>query len=542
MSDLIPRARAAASAATVLGLLAAATMARAVAAPREAITPAQTCTSLRHLVIPDSNMTITRANAVAATPPQTAPRNSRTPKIRVSIPAHCRVQGVIDAHSGPSGKRYGLTFSLALPDTWNGRFLYQGGGGLNGTLRPPLGGQAAGDRPALARNFAVVSTDGGHRGAVFDDSFLVDQQAALDFAFNAVPTVAVAAKRVIAAYYGRPPARSYFDGCSTGGREGMEAFERYPSLFDGVLAGSPAMRTGYSNIALKWAAVAFNGIARRNPATGQPIAGSAFTHADRRLIVHAVLNACDALDGLKDGMIFNVEACHFDPAVLLCKGAKTSKCLTRMQVKALKKAFAGPVRANGQRIYPPFPYDTGIGASASIMFPPGLLFDSTGGPMGRGHLPTSINLASEVAKAHSNALQQLTDTNRWTNLSTFSAHGGKLILYHGMSDPWFSAYDTLDYYKRVVQGNGGLPKVRTFARLYLVPGMGHCAGGPATLDRFDFLTALVQWVEQDKAPQSVVATGHDFPGRSRPLCAWPQHAQYKGHGDPNDASSFECRR
>jgi feruloyl esterase len=167
--------------------------------------------------------------------------------------------------------------------------------------------------------------------------------------------------------------------------------------------------------------------------------------------------------------------------------------------------------------------------------------NSTAGPVGGGVLPTSMDLVADEATENANALQQLIDTYGWTNLSSFYGHGGKQIFFHGMSDPWFSAYDTVDYYQRLAKDNGGAEKLAESSRLFLVPGMGHCAGGPATLDQFDLLTLLTDWVVAGKAPDSVVATGSDFPGRSRPLCPFPQHAQYKGAGDPEKASSFECR-
>lgn len=509
--------------------------------PSGSAAPARACRSLVQREIAGTDAVITKAEIVPAAPAGTVPIGLGPGKVPVAIPAHCSVAGEIDRHTGPDGKSYGLTFALALPDAWNGRFLFQGGGGLNGALRPPLGAEAAGDRPALARGFAVVSTDGGHRAAVFDSSFMADQQAALDFAFNAVPTVAAVAKRIVASYYGRPAARSYFDGCSTGGREGMESVERYPTLFDGVITGAPAMRTDYSNIALKWAAVAFNRIAPRDSATGKPVPGAAFSRTDRELIVNGVLKACDALDGLEDGMVFNVRACRFDPVALQCKGAKTAGCLSREQVQALHTAFGGPVAAGGRRIYAAHPYDTGIAAEPPSLLPAGFLLNSTAGPVGGNELPLSIDLEAEAARADSDALQQLIDTDRWTNLSTFAAHGGKQIFYHGMSDPWFSALDTLDYYERLTSANGGPEKARGFARLFLVPGMGHCQGGPATLDRFDMLTPLVDWVERGKAPDAVIATGKSFAGRSRPLCAWPLHAQYRGSGNRNSASSFTCK-
>jgi hypothetical protein len=512
----------------------------AVATTSRSIAPARPCSAISSVRIPGSTVAITHAETVPPAPPGTVASGPGPGKIAVALPEYCRVEGIIDEHTGPDGKRYGLTFAVALPRAWNGRFLFQGGGGLNGTLYPPMGAAAAGDRPALARGFAVVSTDGGHRGAVFDPSFGADQEASLDFAFKAVPTVASVAKAVVAAYYGRPAAHSYFAGCSTGGRESMEAAERYPSVFDGVITGAPAMRTGYSNIALKWAAVAFNRVAPKDPATGAPVPGGAFSAADRRLIVNGLLQACDALDGLKDGMIFNVKACHFDPAVLECTGAKSDRCLSAAQVSALHSAFGGPVTAQGWRVYAPHPYDSGIAAEGPQQLP-GFLLNSTAGPVAGAALPLTIDLESEVAGVVANAQQQLTDTAQWTNLSTFAARGGKQLFYHGMSDPWFSAFDTLDYYERVARASGGLDKTRQFARLFLVPGMGHCQGGPATLDHFDLLTPLVEWVEHGKAPDAVIATGPSLPGRSRPLCAWPEHAHYKGSGDPNDAGNFECR-
>jgi hypothetical protein len=501
--------------------------------------PTKSCSLLLGIRIPGLTMRLTHADSTPPVPAGTVASGQGPGKIAVALPGYCRLEGIIDEHTGPDGKRYGLTFAVALPGAWNGRFLFQGGGGLNGTLYPPVGAAAAGDRPALARGFAVVSTDGGHRGAVFDPSFGADQKASLDFAFNAVPTVATVAKQVVAAYYGRPAAHSYFAGCSTGGRESMEAAERYPAMFDGVITGAPAMHTGYSNIALKWAAVAFNRVAPKDPATGAPVAGGAFSAADRQLIVNGLLQACDALDGLKDGMIFNVKACDFDPAVLQCTGAKREGCLSSAQVSALHSAFGGPVTAQGWRLYAPHPYDTGIAAAGPPI--PGFLLNSTARPVGGAALPLAMDLQSEVATVVAGAQQQLTDTAAWTNLSTFAARGGKQLFYHGMSDPWFSAFDTLDYYERVAHDNGGLEKTREFARLFLVPGMGHCQGGAATLDHFDLLTPLVEWVEHGKAPDAVVATGVSLPGRSRPLCAWPEHAHYKGSGDPNDAASFECR-
>ena len=320
----------------------------------------------------------------------------------------------------------------------------------------------------------------------------------------------------------------------------MEAAERYPFLFDGIVTGAPAMRTGMSNLALKWAAVAFNRIAPKDPETGKPIPAGAFSAQDQDLIIGEYLKACDGLDGLKDAMVFNLRACRFDPAVLVCKGAKAPGCLSTAQVDAMHTAFSGPISPSGRRIYAAHPYDTGMAMSQPGGIP-GFLLNSTAGPVGGGDLPVSMDIVADEAKANADASQQLVDTWAWTNLSSFYGHGGKQLFFHGLSDPWFSALDTVDYYERLAHDNGGADKLAGSSRLFLVPGMGHCQGGPVTLDHFDLLTALVDWVEQGKAPDQVVATGQSFPGRSRPLCAWPLHAQYDGKGDPQSAASFACR-
>src|SRR5580698_5344745 len=240
-----------------------------------------------------------------------------------STPEFCRVDGTIDPRTGVGGKSYGIGFAIALPANWNGGFLFQGGGGLNGNVARPLGSQAAGDTPALARGFAVVTTDSGHKGAVFDGSFMQDQQAALDFAYAAIGRVTQVAKLIVAEYYGQTAKHSYFDG---------------------VIAGDPAMRAGYSNLADAWVTVALNQIAPKDDA-GKPVAARVFSDSDKKLIVNSVLEQCDAADGLKDGMIFNARACHFAPSRLVCKGAKSEGCLSSAQAEAIERGFAGPKNA-----------------------------------------------------------------------------------------------------------------------------------------------------------------------------------------------------
>ena len=491
--------------------------------------PVGSCADLINFKAP--GVEITQAAPVAAG--STVPVPFSTPPQSLDLSAYCRVEGVIHRRTGVGGEEFGINFALAMPDHWNGDFLMQGGAGGNGIVYPPIGLTASGDTPALMRGYAVVSTDTGHEShdGAFDFSFMRDQQAYLDFAYQANFEVAGLAKQIIAKYYGKSAAYSYFTGCSTGGREGMVLSQRYPTEFDGIIVGDPAMRTGLSNLAIgEWIPAAFNQIAPRD-ADGKPVITQAITDDDRKLFMDALVKQCDAIDGLADGMISDPLACNFDPEVLACKPGQTGSCLAPAKVAAIKKAFAGPKTSQGIQVYPGFLYDSGIAATSGIR---GILVP---GPSIFGPPPTAteVDVDSEALKD----VQPLVDSTS-TNLSTFASRGGKLIFFHGDSDPWFSPLDTFDYFKDMAAANGGLDSVSKWSQFYFVPGMSHCGGGPS-LDRFDLLGALSDWVEKGIAPQSVTATGKAFPGRSRPLCPYPKHAQYKGQGNTDDASSFECR-
>jgi len=486
------------------------------------------CPALMDVKFP--GVEITKAAHVGAGTTETIPWNqTRT----APLPAYCRVEGVLNRHTGVDGEEFGITFALAMPDKWNGDFLMQGGGGSNGVVMPPLGLNAAGDTPALMRGFAVVTTDTGHKShhPGFDFTFMKDQQAYLDFAYLANAEVATLAKQLIARHYGKPVAFSYFSGCSTGGREGMILSQRYPTVFDGIISGDPAMRTGLSNLAIgRWIPIAFNQIAPKD-ANGKPVIVQAITDNDRKLIKDALIKKCDAKDGLADGLISDPLGCDFDPEMLACKGEEKDNCLAPEKAAAIKKAMGGPTTSSGTQVYAGFLYDTGI-----TNVPPfrGLL---SPGPGVFG--PATTDMTMDVDQEALADIQPLVDSMS-TNLTTFSTHGGKLIFYHGDSDPWFSPLDTFGYYKNMAGANGGLEAVSRWSQFYFVPGMSHCGGGQA-LDQFDLLGAIVNWVEKGTAPMSVIATGKAFPGRSRPLCAYPKHAQYKGDGNPEDANSFECR-
>jgi hypothetical protein len=486
------------------------------------------CSALMKVKVP--SLEITKATHVEAGSTEAIPWNqSRS----APLPAYCRIEGVINRRTGVDSEEFGITFVLAMPDKWNGDFLMQGGGGSNGIVLAPLGLNAAGDTPGLMRGFAVASTDTGHKShhPGFDFGFMRDQQAYLDFAYLANAEVAALAKQLITQHYGKSPAFSYFSGCSTGGREGMILSQRYPTLFNGIISGDPAMRTGLSNLAIgRWIPIMFNQVAPKD-ANGKPIIEQAITDNERKLIKEALIKKCDAKDGLADGLISDPLACDFDPETLACKGEKNDSCLAPEKAAAIKKALSGPKTSSGTQVYTGFLYDTGI----------------TDGPPFRGLLspgpgifgPATTDMTMDVDKEALAAIQPLVDSMS-TNLTTFSAHGGKLIFYHGDSDPWFSPLDTFGYYKDMVAANGGLNAVSNWSQFYFIPGMSHCGGGQA-LDQFDLLGAIVNWVEKGTAPMSVIATGKAFPGRSRPLCAYPRHSQYKGDGNPEHANSFECR-
>ena len=494
------------------------------------------CDALITLQVPGVALSVVKAewHPAGSPPPPPGPGGRG---FTGTLPSYCRLDGVIDRRTSADGKSYGIGFALALPAEWNGRVLLQGGGGLNGSVHAPLGAAAAGSTPALARGFAVVSTDTGHTGqGGFDASFMRDQQASLDFAYQAVGRVAVIAKQIVAQHYARPANRSYFAGCSTGGREGMLMVQRYPTYFDGVVVGAPAMRTDVSGIADEWVAVMLNQVAPTDDA-GRPITRQALSDADKRTVIDGILNACDASDGVNDGMVFNTSACRFDPKTLVCNGPKKDGCLTMAQASALEKAFAGPKDSKGRQVYPGFLYDTGIAATQGI---PGLLQGGLN-PVGPAFTAKEMDVDRRAEAASSNPQAILSATSTWTNLNTFSSHGGKLVFYHGVSDPWFSALDTIDYYERMSKANGGASEVANWSRLFLAPGMGHCGGGEAALDSFDLLGAVVDWVENGKAPDAVVATGRTLPGRSRPLCPYPQYAHFTGQGDSQDARNFVCR-
>ncbi len=462
---------------------------------------AQPCASLAKFSMPEHRVVVRAAKLVSASAPGVTP----------ALPEHCRVDGVIDERTGRDGKAYGIGFAVALPTDWNGRFLFQGGGGLNGSVQPPLGGGYAGERSALLRGFAVASTDSGHQSTGFDGSFFRDQQASLNFLYQAVAEVTVVAKAIVRQHYGKPQQHAYFVGCSTGGREAMMMSQRFPNYYQGIVAVAPAARTSFSNLGLRHATVALNAAGRLD-------------EAERKLVVDGVLERCDALDGSKDGLVFAPHKCDFDPGTLALPPAK---------VAAIRTVMQGPRTAAGRQVYPGYFWDTGIANTQGL---PGILV----GPVIPEGAPVGATFDVDAAAAAAmDARAMVGDTSEWTNLSTFRGEGGKLVFAHGVSDPWFSAQESVRYYEELGRDNAEVP-LREWSRLFLVPGMGHCGGGARTLDRFDLLSAVVDWVENDRAPERVIATGASAPGESRPLCPHPAYAKYSGSGDARDAANYTC--
>jgi feruloyl esterase len=527
-----------------LGLLATAALAACNTAP-PAPTAANPCAEFAARAPAGISL---QAEAVAADT-QRPPGQTAGPQLT----AHCRLAGKMGERMGQDGKPYHTGFELRLPAQWNGRLLYQGGGGNDGVVRPAVGPQAA-PGYALNRGFAVVTTDAGHQGPSADFGF--DMQARLDNAYAAHDRVATTAKALVQRYYSKAPERSYFIGCSGGGRQGMMFTQRFPQHFDGVIAMAPAMRVSSgATIAAAWDTQALQAIAPPG-ADGAPVLSRALSNADLGVLREGILKACDADDGLADGLVSHPAACRFDVKTLQCPGAKADSCLSAAQVGALQKMMAGPRTSSGQALYHSWPWDPGMGHPANDWraWRLGTAADARANSRHvflmqdalQGYFVTPPDRSLSIYRfdfdrdpARMAAHSWIFDTAADAKLDGYKARGGKLLLAHGMADAIFSPHEAVDYYQRLQQQHGAA--TGDWARLFLIPGMGHCQGGAAT-DSWDGLQALVDWVEKGQAPQRIVARGTAvFPHRSRPLCPWPSHAHYNGSGNPEDAASFSCR-
>jgi feruloyl esterase len=428
---------------------------------------------------------------------------------------------------------------------------------------------------ALNMGFAVISSDAGHSSSQ-NPLFGLDPQARIDYGYNAVATLTPMAKQVIRTAYGKAPDRSYFDGCSNGGRHAMVAAARSSAEYDGIIAGDPGFHLPKAAIGEMWGAQQFAKVATATIANGLPDIKTGFTAAERQLVASRIIAKCDALDGAADGMVQDIKACqaNFSLAadVPTCSGnVRDGTCLTTAQKEAVGNVFSGARNSAGTALYASFPYDAGVSGAgwAAWKQSNSITLDPAAAAFTFTTPPQSASLLSQLS---SYALNFSMDTDApkifatggaytessWSfmtppdeaNLGALRQRGAKLMVYHGTSDPVFSSNDTTDWYQRVMAANGG--DASSFARLFTVAGMNHCSGGPAA-DQFDMLTPMIAWVEQGKAPDSVIATARDASnaipnsevpaqwgaGRTRPLCAYPKVARYKG-GDLNSAASFSC--
>ncbi len=472
------------------------------------------------------NAVITKAEDVSAGMLDTG---GRGPNAKLHVPAMCRVAGTISPQ---------IRFEVWLPEAWNGRLEAVGGGGLAGVISYSAMAEAVRD------GYASASTDTGHVAS--DLSWLSDRGRVEDYGYRAIHEMTLKAKDLIAAHYGKPQAYSYFNGCSTGGRQGFMEVQRYPDDYDGVVSGAPVFDFTHLHMGQLWSYQA----RMREP-------GANLTGDDFALVMKGAVAACDMNDGVKDGIITDPRTCHFDPAVLECKAGQTADCLSAAQVETVRKIYAGPANPRtGAKVYPglepgssgPQPHNPGW----SMIMGDKPFFLDTAVLDGMGFENMHFDLDhfdydKDVKSIDDKLMGVLNAVN--PDLREFEKHGGKQIIYHGWADPGVMPMRTIEYYEQLQrfrqQSQGSshpLADTRKHERLFMVPGMGHCAGGVGP-DHFDFMPAIVDWVEHDKAPDRIIAS-HEENGKTtltRPLCAEPEVAHYKGQGDPDSADSWVCR-
>jgi Tannase and feruloyl esterase len=454
----------------------------------------------------------------------------------VQVPAFCRVAAV----AWPE-----VRFELWLPEHWNGKFMGVGNGGLAGTI------SYAAMLPPLRRGYAVASTDTGHQGNSNDASWAAGHmERVVDFAYRGIHATAQAAKVITRSYYDGSIAHSYFEGCSQGGQQALMLAQRFPNDFDGIIAGDPANYWTHHYIGGHlWTALAMDGPGFIPPAK-LPVIGA------------AVMAACDALDGVKDGVLSDPRRCRFDPSTIACKGADGPDCLTAPQVDALQKLYTGLRDASGKQLYPGLlpggedipggwaSWVTGASPGQSqharlgIPFMKYIAFEEPDWDFHTFRFTRSDGLDNDIefTDAKLGGLFNAIDPDLWG----FRENGGKLIQYHGWADPDITPLNSIDYYESVVNLSGlgtaeALRETQQFYRLFMVPGMQHCRGGAGT-DSFQMLDALEGWVENGIAPDRVVAS-HLTNGkvdRTRPLCPYPAEAKWNGSGSTDDAANFTC--
>lgn len=484
----------------------------------------QPCQGLTKLALPD--VTITSATEVSAGPfSLPGGRGGAAP---VTVPDFCRVAGFVQPE---------IKFEVWLPANWNRKFLMVGNGGLAGSIS-----YSAMVAP-LTRGYATASTDTGHTADNDGHWIQGHMDRVIGYAHLGVHLTTEAGKGILRAFYGAPQQQSYFDGCSNGGQEALAEAQRYPQDYDGIIAGDPA---NYWTHLMMGAHLWITQALSAKPDSYIP-------SSKTQMISAAVYAACDALDGIKDGIINDPRKCRFDPSTLLCKSGDQPDCLTAAQVETVEKIYQGARTSDGRQIFPgllpggegPGGWPTwitgaapGRGSHSTLAMPvfSYMVFNDPKWDFRSFRWDRTGDLDSDVDLV--DAALGPTFNNMNPDLRAFQKHGGKLIQYHGYSDPDISPLNSINYYQSVEQQMGD---PRSFYRLFMVPGMFHCSGGPGP-NVFDTVTALEQWVEQGKAPSQIVAS-HRTGGavdRTRPLCPFPQEAQWKGSGSTDQAENFVC--
>ena len=493
------------------------------------------------------------------------------------LPAHCEVSGVLQPRVGEGGQHYAIRFRMRLPEAWNQRFFFQGGGGSNGVIGTAAGPEGIGNPLALSQGYAVVSQDSGHDNLTNNDParggvlvFGFDPIARRNYGHASLKLTNDAAHVILRRFYRRDARFSYFYGCSKGGQEGMAFAQKYPRSFDGIVAAAPGFSLPKAAVAQIWDVQKFAAI---NSARDIGALARTFSDSDFSIVRNAILGTCDADDGVADGMVSAVGLCT-TPRVRqalsrhICSGDNTDACLTGAQVDALVSSVEGPRTANGASLYAPFAWDPGIGLGGWRVWKIGTAdaMPALSVVLGGGSLASVFTTKPTPLAASPDALIRWAldfdfdsdaarifatsddfKTSAWQDISArspdlaaFRAHGGRMIVPHGVADPVFSVNDTLAWWNEVDGRAHG--HADAFVRVFPVPGMNHCAGGDAT-DRFDAFKALVDWVEKHQPPDKLLASagpGTHWPGRTRPLCAYPNVALYKGVGDVGAAENFAC--
>jgi Tannase and feruloyl esterase len=520
---------------------------------QEATSAMRSCEGLAQLELPGAKILSAQTVAAGAfTPPSNInPRLIGDSSFYKKLSAFCRVV----AEATPSADS-SIKIEVWMPvngengGAWNGKLQGRGNGGFAGEIAYQQLGIG------VSQGYAIAGTDAGHSGSAVEAHWALGHpEKVADYGYRGIHEMTRVAKAAVKAYYSKDPQHSYFWGCSNGGRQALMEAQRFPEDYDGILAGAPA--NYFTHLLTK-------ALADAQATTLDPV--SYIPASKLPAIARAVNAACDAQDGVTDGILNDPRQCHFDPQAMLCKEGDSEKCLTAAQVTALKKLYAGPNDAKGRKIFPgylpgaeegPGGWETWItgpapGKSLLFAFSGGYFSNFVYGKADWNYKDASVDQAMKAADEKSAQVLNSTEAN----LTAFKARGGKLILYHGWNDPAISALNTINYYNDVVS-KMGVRETEAFARLYMVPGMQHCGGGPGT-DSFgqfgagtrdaqhNVELAVEEWVEKGIAPNAIVATKIEDGDAaknvkmSRPLCPYPQIAKYKGKGDANDAGNFVC--